>query len=198
MNNLKFVIAKSDDLNEEEKGILIDVYRKLFKKMYDNDTVDSYLKATNKDAKAIGEKVSFVTSLARYYQRSIDIMNSIKEGNIELFLIYMDDNMLLGGGRLYKISPTEASVPDIAIIDLPLSVRRHVWKEAVMYAEDYYTKEGYTKMYLEIPISEENLLSKASKMGFQEAPEDIKEGARTYLLNKSLERTKNVEPNHSR
>ena len=201
MGSLKFVVSEDVCLKIEEEKVLIESYRQLFIKMYNYDIVDSFIKVTKSDVLDKVKKNKFISKLAENYSRAIDALEAVRNNdNFLLFLIYNEDNELLGGGRLLKLEDNEGSVPDIAITDLPLDEMRNIWQNAVLFAESFFQNKGIDKMYLEIPLSEGALLGRASLMGFNESPEDIvtKETTRTYIVNKNLERIKNVESNLSR
>lgn len=193
MSNLEFKIVKSEELTEEERNTLVEAYRNLFVRIYNYDIVDSIVKVTNKDLKEVLKRGRVIKCYAENYQRALDAVSSTEESEkFDLFLIFGENGELLGGGRFYRISPNEASIPDIATVDLPLDEVREIWKQAIIFAESHFIQNGYSKMYLEIPLSEGPLLVRAIDMGFSESPEDIvtSPATRTYLLNKYLERLK--------
>lgn len=199
--SLKFVISEDASLKKEEENILIEAYRQLFIKMYNFDIIDSFINVTKTNVLDKIKNSGFISKLAENYSRAVDALESVKNNdNLILFLIYNENSELLGGGRLLKLGNNEGSVPDIAITDLPLDESRDVWQKAVLFAESFFQSKGIDIMYLEVPLSEGPLLGRSSLMGFSESPEDIvtNETTRTYLLNKNLERVKDVESNFSR
>ena len=194
--SLKFVISHDAKLSEKEEALLVEAYRKLFIKMYNYDIVDSFLKITKMDFKELLTRKRFILKLADNYLRASKALDEVKNRDeLDLFLIYDSQDNLLGGGRLFKISDNEASIPDIEIIDMPVSTMREIWMESVNFAEDYFVSSGFEKMYIEIPLADGPLLVRADDMGFYEDPNDIviSETTRTYLLNKPLERIRHVK-----
>ena len=201
VNNLKFVVSKNGEIDEIEEKILIEAYRNLFIKMYGADIVDAYLavtKTTDKDS--IAKVSNKAKKIAENYNKAINVLDSVKRhDDLELLLIFDEEDTLIGGGRLKTIDDKEASIADIAIGD-EYTNKRDVWKEAVKYVEGYFAELGFSKMYIEIPLDEGPLLVRAGELGFTEDPEDIVRniGQRTYLLNKYIERVRDFESDISR
>lgn len=190
LQNIKFTIFNNGRLSDEERNFLIEAYRKLFVKMYGLDVVDSFLKVTKEDSNDIANINSKVRKMAKNYERAQEALNEVFENpNLELLLIYSDNN-LIGGGRLNRINSTDASLLDIVIETGDTLFDRNIWKCAVSFVEGYFIDNGFKKMYLEIPFQEGPLLYRADDLGFRENPNDIKvlEESVTYVLFKDLGR----------
>lgn len=193
---LKFVINRNGNLPEIVNNYVIDLYRNLFIKIYGLDIYDSFLKVAN--LKKTSSKKVF-KEYAKNYTRAMGVLESVKNDNaIDLLLVYNEDNILVGAGRINKISDKEVNIPDIAV-DMELENAGEVWNETVKYLISYLTNLNVEKMYLEIPFSDGALLVKAANLGFEEDPNDIDiEKSNTYLLNKNLKRINENEFNFGR
>lgn len=173
LNNIKLSISNKK-LTDNEKNSLLEAYKILFNKMYGYDIINEYLKKSSSNTQA---------------NYSINLFDLKKN---ELLLIYDKDNNLIGGGRIKEIDKKTIKVLDIAInIDNEYE-KRNLWKMAISYIEKHYLNLNYKKMYIEIPLNEPCLLTRADDLGFKESPDDISilGNNKTYILNKILESKK--------
>ena len=200
VRKVSFEINKKACITKEEREFLIEAYRKLFIKIYGCDMLEALANLTQTSSnKWLRRK-----GLQKYAEnqiRALDVMNSVEnDENFDLLVIRDEESKIIGGGRLRKISDTEASVPDITIEGSSVKDEREIWRQAIIFAEEYFTNLGYEKMYVEIPLQDGPLLGRASQMGFFEDPKDMRvtDATRTYLVNKTLERVQDEKLSTSR
>ena len=192
LTELTFEINKSGLLKETEKEILIEAYRELFIKMYGFDMFDSLIKVIDNSAKEVFERSEENQQLAINYLKAVTAIESVSEDdNLELFLVYENDN-LIAGGRLLKKDNNTANIIDIAIIKEKIKDEKIICNLIIKKIEEYFINLGFDKMYLEVPLKDIKLLKLASELGFVEDPEDIMvdEEVYAYVINKKLERAK--------
>ncbi len=216
LEKLKFIINENGDIKEEYKENLLTAYKEVFKEIYGYDILTEYEKKKSKLKKEQLFNDTFI--------EAIDVLKSVQnDKNISLLTIYNEDNEIVGFGRLKNIQevPTSnplasiinglmkkhmhieeekcISVPDIAILPKYNENKYDIWKKTISFVEAFVASSGYDKLYVEIPLNSP-LLFRADALGFTEAPEDVPVSVkpRTRILNKSLERNKDAEFNHSR
>lgn len=188
LNEVKFVVNRTGELNKDEEELLINTYNNLFIKIFGYDMYESYLKIINSNIKKPSN--SKLQKFAQNYTKSLNILESVKNNdNFTLLMIYLE-NKLIGFGRMKVINNKEVSVPDIAIVDDLEDIEKDIWQKALKFVENYFTRLGFHKMYVEVPINDVGKLTKTINLGFKEDPDDIEvsEEANKYVLNKILER----------
>lgn len=193
LKKVHFKISDGASLEEKDKELLLESYRELFAQIYGFDIYDSLIKFTKKNKKIYNRLKEF----SENYFKSQEMFEGLAEqSDISLLLIFAE-NILIGAGRIKVLDQDTALVPDIAIGIGTEEEKREIWKLALQFIEKHLTDENFKKMYVEVPLSAPWLLMRADSLGFKEDPEDIVMDfeTRTYLLNKSLERTKNAESN---
>ena len=195
MENLRFEISNDGKLEAEEQDFLINIYRDLFTKIYNTNVFDYFYKRL----KVFLSAADYFDIAAENYERAVSAIKSAQQDNIDLLLIYYEEK-LIGGARMRMINETEASIPEIALANISEDIKESIWKEVIKFSENYFTDLGFDKMYLEIPLEDEQLLIKALDLGYMEDPEDIvtTSAIKTFLLNKKLERNKEFESDFSR
>jgi len=184
LKKLEFKIVQNLEMTRPEKEYLIEAYHQLNIVLYGYDLVDSYEIVTQS-----GADKKEVLKYAINYSKSLELLEEVnKNANLELLIIYYD-NKLVGASRLKRIDEDNAKVLDVALNGLNKEEKRGVWKQTIMFVENYFTNLGYKKMYVEIPLKENALLIRADDLGFRESPEDIvvDKDVNTYILNKTLE-----------
>lgn len=195
LSSLSFVVENIRELSADSKEFLIELYHKLFITIYGGDVVDAFTYVTKTNTKDLINKEYDVKALASNYRKAIEILKSLEDNpNNELLLIYLD-NKLIGSAYLKRIDDNKGLIPFIAIDVVEKEIEREIWKETVLYIENYFNQLGYKKIYLEIPFKEGPLLIRANALGFKEDSDDINvdEVVYTYLLNKDLEGLKYVK-----
>ena len=196
LSKVNFEFNKKAYITKEERDFLVEAYRKLFMKIYGCDMLEILSRFIRTSYTKLFKNKK---SLQRYADNQIMALNVIEsvenDENIDLLVIRDDEGKLIGGGRLRRISDTEASIPDIAIDGVVPKEQREIWRQAVIFAEEYFRSLGYEKMYVEIPLQDGPLLGRAGQLGFIEDPKDIPttDATRTYLLNKTLERVQDAK-----
>lgn len=196
LSKVSFEVNKKAYITKEERDFLVEAYRKLFMKIYGCDMLEILSSFTRTSYTKLFKNKK---SLQRYAENQIMALNVIEsvenDENLDLLVIRDDEGKLIGGGRLRRISDTEASIPDIAIDGVVSKEQREIWRQAVIFAEEYFRSLGYEKMYVEIPLQDGPLLGRAGQLGFVEDPKDIPttDATRTYLLNKTLERVQDAK-----
>lgn len=196
LKKVSFEVNKKAYITKEERDFLVEAYRKLFMKIYGCDMLEVLANLTKTSSNKWLKRRKGLQKYAENQIRALDVMDSVEnDENFDLLVIRDEESKLIGGGRLRRISDTEASIPDIAIEGVSLKEEREIWRQAVMFAEEYFTSLGYEKMYVEIPIQDGPLLGRAGKLGFVEDPKDMRvtDATRTYLVNKTLGRVQDEE-----
>lgn len=195
LSSLSFVVENIRELSADSKEFLIELYHKLFITIYGGDVVDAFTYVTKTNTKDLINKEYDVKALANNYRKATEILKSLEDNpNNELLLIYLD-NKLIGSAYLKRIDDNKGLILYIAIDVIEKEIEREIWKETVLYIENYFNQLGYKKIYLEIPFKEGPLLIRANELGFKEDFDDINvdEVVYTYLLNKDLEGLKYVK-----
>lgn len=186
LKGVKFLVKQSCVILEEQ-NFFLEAYRCLFAKIYGLDIFDSFLKITDISSRNC-KNLNQVKNESLNYNLAKEALKEINSDvNIQMLLIYLNDD-LVGVGRFKKIDEKVVSIPDLIVMGLTSEMEREIWQKAVSFGEMYFTKQGYEKMYLEIPFQEGPLLIRANELGFCEDVSDIKDDSKTYLLNKVLER----------
>lgn len=188
LNSLNFVISDSKILTEEEKNFLVEAYRKMFIKVYGCDVFDAFGIVANINKDDIKSIADNNQKFAQNYERAKDALESLSENDLSVLLIYKEDR-LVGGGRLKTNYPT-IKVLDIALDNIKIEEEREIWKSAILFVEQYFAKQKFERIYIEIPLKEGPLLIRANELGFKEDFYDIEDDKNTYLLNKKIESIK--------
>ena len=207
-SKLKFVIKENVELTEEELQIINSAYRNLFKEIYGYDILGQYLEEKDKLKNAIVYRDAYINA--------IDIIKSLEINDMNLLLIYNENDLLIGAGRIRVSEKTNInkffnlinrytqkennynSIPDIAVLK-EFDEDGVVFKEAIRFLEDYYASLGFEEIFVELPFSS-SFVDVATNMGYVEDIRYITDinRHRTRFLNKDLERTKDEEFNISR
>ena len=181
-SNIKMEVNDKNNLTFDEQNKLQKKYYELFMRMYGKDVYDSILSFFKEDTKFYNFLASF--SHNNYLSNKVvnDLNDAIAIKKIS-FLTARYNNDLLAVARLRKIDEVSASIPDVVFFTSE-RYKLKLWKEILLYVENYFKASQYLDMYVEVPINDFTLLSGCFDRGFTEC-----DGAsKTHLLGKKLER----------
>ena len=183
VKKIKLSINEKGILNEENYNIILEAYHNYFVTIYGMDFFDSVLKVTNIPY----NRSDNVKKFSLNYNRAEEVMESFKNKNILLLMVYYKKN-LIAVARLRYINEEEASIEDFVFIEKNID-EKLILNKIYEFVENYFKNYEIKKLYVNIPLkSHVSLLATSIHAGFREDSENISIDPipKVYCLNKNI------------
>lgn len=185
LKNMRWKITHNKKINWVKEKFILNVYHELFTKMYGHDYYDSYLEIIL--SKSYKKPPKDVLDISPNSQKLLEVLDSMKnDHNIMVMEIYSGFK-LIGLGRI-EVSKKSLKLKEIALLKSYQKNQKIIWANTLENLLNYAHREGFSKLYVEIPLKEVNLILLLDSLGFKEDPKDMKteEIVYTSIWNKKI------------
>ncbi len=171
LKNMRWKITHNKKISWVKEKFILNVYHELFTKMYGHDYYDSYLEIIL--SKSYKKPPQDVLDISPNSQKLLEVLDSIKnDQNIMVMEIYSGWK-LIGLGRI-EVNKKTLRLKEIALLKSYQTEQKIIWESTLEYLTNYAQNGGFSKLYVEIPLKEVNLLLLLDKLDFKEDPNDMK------------------------
>ena len=171
LQNIRWKIRYNPKISRVKEKFILNVYHELFTKMYGHDYYDSYLEIIL--SKSYKKPPQEVLDISPNSQKLLAVLDSLKNDSHIMIIEIYDRRKLIGVGRI-EIKDKALWLKEIALLKSYQDYQKMVWEKILDVLNNYANAEDFSKLYVEIPLKEVDLILLLDRLGFKEDPNDMK------------------------